>query len=106
MKLTKTEEKILKNLREKEAERNRNQTVYFIADSSKTMVKIGITGRTVEERLMDLQPYNHSKLIILKTIKGTFNTERRLHQKFQEYSSHNEWFFVEGALKQYLKNVL
>ena len=106
MKLTNTETKIIKAFRDREARVNRLQNVYFITDSSKKLVKIGITGRSVKERVGDMQPYNPYPLIILKTEKGSIHRERELHRKFQNYRSHNEWFFIKGDLKKYLKNVL
>lgn len=76
-------------------------SVYFVANSHKTIVKIGYTTDIVQ-RFNALQSMSHGKLILLGTIEGGLKDEQLLHQRYSLLRSHGEWFC---ATKDLLKDI-
>ena len=95
----------MKSLRRRSNYFTKKETIYFITDPNSKMVKIGITSRSAKDRLKDIAPYCPVTLVILKTMKGTYMDEKKLHDKFREYHSHNEWFYHKGKLKIFIENI-
>lgn len=66
--------------------------IYYIACPTTLRVKIGFTRTSAYERLAALQTGSPTKLCIVGTHPGSFDDERRLHQKFAGSRVHGEWF--------------
>lgn len=78
--------------------------VYFVGDKDKKVVKIGM-AKDVKRRCASLQVGFPAQLCVLHIIKnGGKALERSLHDRFKEYNSIGEWFFVRGALAEYLSD--
>lgn len=78
------------------------QHVYFVGDKDKKVVKIGI-AKDVKRRCASLQSGFPAQLCILHVIKcGGDKLERLLHDRYDEYNSIGEWFFVKGELAEFL----
>ena len=74
--------------------KNRNGYVYFI--SSGSFIKIGLAEEPMQ-RLAALQISNPYQLSIVKSIPGTFKTEKDFHRIFSKYRIRGEWFRNEGV---------
>lgn len=68
-----------------------NTIIYFIYDSQRNAVKIGITN-DVERRLYGLQTGNPVKLELKHSLRGTHRDERLLHKHYEKYNILREWF--------------
>lgn len=68
--------------------------VYFITDG--TAVKIGHTTKAVTERLAQLQTGNPRVLTVLRTMPGSLEDEKRLHDLFagRLMRPNSEWFAI------------
>lgn len=75
-------------------------TVYVV--KSGKFVKIGFSTN-MKERLRDLQKGSATKLRVLASFPGTYSSERALHKRFRDHKSHAEWFRIEGALAEWIK---
>jgi hypothetical protein len=67
--------------------------IYFAQDESTLHVKIGFHGgEDALERIKSLQTGNPSPLVLLGTMPGDRDTERRLHRDFAAARVAGEWF--------------
>ena len=79
--------------------------VYFIQAGSNGAIKIGFTeDQDINKRLIQLQTGNPEKLNVLKLIKGTKATEKKLHKLFKEYRLYGEWFAPNRDLYNFIYN--
>jgi hypothetical protein len=76
--------------------------VYFIVGEGCDLVKIGYS-RNLVERLAVLQIGSPLKLSVLFSFRGSQKEEAILHRRFARYHSHNEWFRIEGELKEFIE---
>jgi hypothetical protein len=62
--------------------------------------KIGITTRTIEKRLKELQTGNSEKIDIIKSFKTDhyFAVESWLHRKFKSKRLEGEWFDLDDSI--------
>jgi len=79
--------------------------IYFISDSDELIVKIG-KAKDVVKRMKGLQTANPKSLILLAVLKGYSEEETALHLKFIKYQEREEWFRLEGKLKELWKKSL
>jgi len=71
--------------------------VYFIHEKDNfALFKIGMTKRTPEERIAELQTGNPSELLIFAVIRTTdaLKCEKMLHRLFSRYRKRGEWFSI------------
>lgn len=73
--------------------------IYFI--SNKKHVKIGYS-KNPYVRLKQLQTAHPTKLKLLGTLEGDYNTEKLLHEIFKKNKQQGEWFSYTGNLKRCL----
>lgn len=78
--------------------------VYFISCRDLNVVKIGF-GDKPWIRLGQLQTAFPFPLNLEKTIDGTFETEKGLHNKFHNYRKSGEWFEFSDEIKDYIKTI-
>lgn len=83
--------------------KRRSGNIYFIR--SRNLVKIGYTAGKPSARLAKLQNGSPAKLELLGSIEGDDVIEKQLHWRFKTQHSHGEWFFFEGALRNYVKKL-
>lgn len=76
-------------------------TVY-IADSGE-FTKIGFTTRKVEWRLAGLQTSSPMKVSLWATIPGSLGMEAGLHEHFEHLRHRGEWFALDVAARQWLR---
>lgn len=67
------------------------EIVYVLGIGGLPMVKIGMS-KNVEVRLSSLQTSAPGRLSVLWTTPGGRELEKRLHQRFDRYRTHGEWF--------------
>jgi hypothetical protein len=79
--------------------------VYFVGGDQVGMVKIG-RSFSAEGRLQDLQIGSPVRLRIMATLPGGRHRERELHREFSAYHSHGEWFRLEGALREFIADLV
>lgn len=89
------------------AYRNKPGYIYLIHAEGTSRYKIGLTTRSVEQRLAELNssqsPYPLRLIDVIETEDVT-ETEGYLHQKFSHYRKHGEWFeFNQRQLKEVMK---
>lgn len=89
------------------AYRNKPGYVYLIHAQGTNRYKIGLTTRSVQARLSELNssqsPYPLELLEVIETDNVT-ETEGYLHERFANYRVHGEWFeFDSKALKKVLR---
>lgn len=71
--------------------------VYLIGDSGQdNTFKIGITRKSVEKRIKQLQTGNAEEIYLVDFYETQFPffVERLLHQKFAPKQKLNEWFYL------------
>jgi hypothetical protein len=70
--------------------------VYFIADTTNDIVKIG-WSKNVKKRLQQLQTSNGNILVLLGYMDGNRLEEQYLHTLFDKYrlNSNGEWFLLD-----------
>jgi hypothetical protein len=79
--------------------------VYFIQSDHGGPIKIGFTGNR-EQRLKTLQLSSPYKLVVLGLIpNSTYETEKKLHEKFSEFRLHGEWFSPDEKILAYIAEV-
>lgn len=68
-------------------------TIYFVqVDRPDGPVKIGYTGRRVQERMAEGQTFSPQELEVLVEAYGTYENEAHLHRIFEPYLIRGEWF--------------
>lgn len=82
-----------------------NSVVYFIRNDETQDIKIGTSFR-VGNRLGQLQSTNGSRLTLLATLPGSFQTEAYLHEYFSDLRKRGEWFRNGERLLVYLVNAI
>lgn len=83
----------------------KNGYIYIIGSLADGVCKIGFS-RNPKNRLKELQTGCPYKLTIFFMVEGNIPTEKKLHKKYSEYSTHGEWFRIEGDLKNIIENRL
>lgn len=79
-------------------------TVYFAEAVGTGHVKIGFTSHPfISQRIRQLQTGLWCDLRLLKAVEGDKNTERSFHVRFDAQHVRNEWFRLEGKLKEFLE---
>lgn len=69
-------------------------------------VKIGFTGGSPYSRLSALQTGSPCALTMLAMHKGSYEEERRLHEKFAATRVHGEWFDMSEELFKHLCTIV
>lgn len=79
--------------------------LYFI--KCEGFVKIGISKKP-HVRIQTLQIGSPFKYNVIGTIQVevAYKLEKEIHWLFEEYNERGEWFRLEGALKNWLENIL
>ena len=89
---------VLKPIPSKKQDKRR---IYFIADSQRSMIKIGI-ARDPDARFRDLQNSSPIALALLGSMPGDRTHEAELHQRFSDFRLHGEWFKFAPEILAYL----
>lgn len=76
--------------------------IYFIQDTTVLNIKIGFTDGDPADRLKALQTGSPAPLVLLYTMRGDMDLERRLHERFASARVHGEWFRPAPALLLFL----
>lgn len=80
-----------------------DEIIYFIKAHMPNAIKIGRTAsKAFYGRFSNLQTSNPSLLTILATIPGNRETERELHNRFQDLLISGEWFRYEEPLVSFV----
>jgi hypothetical protein len=82
--------------------------VYFIkADVGETsFVKIAFTTDDVKKRLRVLQLGSPVPLVLLGWVDAVRQLEVDLHNKYAEYHSHREWYYLSSELEAHIADML
>ena len=75
--------------------------VYFIKD--REFVKIGYTT-DFKKRFSQLQTSTPHNLTVLAIIKGDYETEKFIHNKFSDYHHRGEWFYINSDIEDFIKS--
>jgi len=75
--------------------------VYFIADTTNDVVKIGYS-KDIKKRLKQLQTSNGNVLVLLGYMNGNEAEEKYTHQLFSEYKLQGEWFHLNEIVIDYI----
>ena len=78
--------------------------IYFIADTNKDVVKIGVS-KSPKKRLKQLQTSNSNKLVLLGYIDGEKEQEKYLHNLFSKHKLSGEWFILNDEIIDYINSV-
>ena len=72
--------------------------VYLICDPESDTYKIGVTKRSINERLKELQTGNSSELFVVHTYETSdpYRLEQMLHNRFKSKGALNEWFSLDN----------
>ena len=79
--------------------------VYLIGNTEYGFVKIGYSTNP-QLRLRSIQTGCPFKVKVLSFFNGTMETESRLQEKYKQYQSYGEWFFIKGELKEAIEQYL
>lgn len=79
--------------------------VYFVHAPAANLLKIGFTARPFALRLMQLRSNSPVSLDVLAVIRGTRDSERKLHARFLKLWSHGEWFRDDAGLLSYVSGL-
>ena len=83
--------------------------IYFILDEINNAVKIGITGRNIQERKTEIERHNPGSIKILGTIKIGQRAkiyENKIHEVFKKYLIRGEWYRYEEELRKSIEKLL
>jgi hypothetical protein len=81
--------------------------VYFIQGEITKRIKIGQTNCMVEERMRRLQACSPDNLILLGAYLGFEYSEIKLHNMFERFRLHGEWFSPANEITDFIsKNCL
>lgn len=68
-------------------------TIYFLRlETGFDRIKIGYTASSVQKRISQLQTGQPYRLVLIGTIPGERDSERRLHEEFDALNVGGEWF--------------
>tara|TARA_Y100000034_G_scaffold136776_1_gene215663 strand:- start:3316 stop:4029 length:714 start_codon:yes stop_codon:yes gene_type:complete len=76
--------------------------IYFVRALPDGPIKVGHSSN-VPERLKQLQQSSPQNLAVIKTVEGGFAEERALHEKFNKYRLHGEWFSPHPSLINFIE---
>ena len=83
-------------------------SLYLLNAKGTCFYKIGITKKNIEKRISNLQTGCPYKLTLILEIEGNNDTEKELHNEYQNFKEHGEWFkFEDDEIKyviQYIKS--
>ena len=77
--------------------------IYYIQAKEGGPIKIGYTKYTAESRLSAFQVGCPVKLIIIATHPGGAEREKEIHEIFDLYRTHGEWFWYSSGLADYIE---
>jgi hypothetical protein len=78
--------------------------IYFIQDTNNKRIKIGKSDSPIRRiRRFRTGMSNPGELEILAVIPGGVKREKDLHQKFQKYHSHGEWFEPSNEIIEFIE---
>lgn len=78
--------------------------VYFVINDKNKICKIGFS-LDPQKRLKQIQTGCPYPLRLYRQIEGTYELEKQLHKKFQQYKTNGEWFYIKDRLFEYLKGL-
>lgn len=79
--------------------------IYFIQEKNdKQFVKIGVTSLRIDRRLSTLQTGNPRELEIVLVLKGMYDLEDALHNKFKHLHKQGEWFHFTQEIQNFIAN--
>jgi len=82
-------------------------TIYFVqVDRPNGPVKIGYTGRRVQERMAEGQTFSPLELEVLVEAYGTYEDEAHLHRIFKPYHIRGEWYSPGPLLQELVYHLL
>ena len=82
-------------------------TIYFVqVDRPDGPVKIGYTGRRVQERMAEGQTFSPQELEVLVEAYGTYENEVHLHRIFELYLIRGEWYAPGPLLRELMDHLL
>ena len=71
----------------------RECTVYFIGlEGNDTVVKIGRTTKSIEDRMSSLQTAHHETLVLLAALHMPVQAEKWVHHALKDFRIRGEWF--------------
>ena len=79
--------------------------VYFIEAIANRHIKIG-WANDPGRRLREFQTGSPTKYILLGTIPGSRNLERKFHRDFKEFHVRGEWFYGVKALRDFIESIV
>jgi hypothetical protein len=77
--------------------------IYFAQNIDTLSIKIGFTNNP-KSRLSSFQTGSDSEIILLKTIDGTMDDEKKLHNLFSFCHKRLEWFYPDNRLIAAIKS--
>jgi hypothetical protein len=78
--------------------------IYFIRAQGTNLIKIGCT-ESLNGRMSNMQVACPHKLILIKTIDGSYNLEQTFHTRFSEDHIRGEWFNWSPKLQQVIDGI-
>jgi len=78
--------------------------VYFIQSGEEGLIKIGSSTDLIN-RIITLQIGNPCELKLRESIKGNWEKEKEIQNKFQHIKYRGEWFFPTVELTNYIKEI-
>ena len=83
----------------------KSPVIYFMKESAKGYIKIGITKR-LEHRVKEVKALNPHDITILKIIMCLHKyEEQRLHEYFQDLNINGEWYHPGEELLNYIEAI-
>ena len=77
--------------------------IYFLQGEITRRIKIGHTTRFIHTRMGALQIGSPDSLVFLGAHPGDERAEYALHERFEKFHSHGEWFDESQELAQYIE---
>jgi hypothetical protein len=78
-----------------------NPMIYFVLNTKTNSVKIGTT-ENLNKRLPQLQTSSDDLLVVILTLQGDCELEKRLHLRFSEFRLKGEWFSFSEEVKRFV----
>lgn len=71
--------------------------IYIVNAAGTDDYKVGYTKNRPDARLKELQTGNNERLRVVHIFEGSLEEETILHNTFQRYNTHGEWFKLDVA---------
>lgn len=76
----------------------------YVIEAAIGVIKIGCS-RWPQQRADYVSSHSPSPVRLIAVLPGGGREERQFHARFSEFRSHNEWFLIDGAVADFVREI-